>query len=346
MRRVPSHPASHRFAAIVPVGPTSLDLWRAVQVVKSLLTWEPDLAWCLFVEDAPAPRGLSDLSLTAPTCQFVVLPNRWRECDGGWVGGLTAGILTALWWIHDHTDADFVLRIDADALAIAPFAEAIRAHLVSRPDAGVIGTVGLSCNPDVRSQQDLRKESKVLKAYKSWPASPPADVLTSERPLPIPGFAQPVTVPERRAFDRLRPHVADAIHGGFGDSAYCQGGACVIARLMIDRVTEAGYPTKADAWAALRVPDDVVLAMYARAVGLALGDCSGPGEPFGVQHRGLPYSPAELVARGHALIHSVKNDPVHSEAVIRQFFDTRAARATHPAIAAGVVAGSMGRTRA
>jgi hypothetical protein len=238
--------------------------------------------------------------------------------DWDWIAGLSASILSAMSWIHDHTDADFILRIDADALVIGSFAASIRQLMHARADAGVIGTLGLSCNPHIRAYQDLRKEAKLLTAYKLWPrASHCAD---DEADLEIPGFLTPVTKQAREAFDSLRPHIEEAILHGYSAMEYCQGGACAVTRLMLDRMAGAGYLDHPETWLPLRVTDDLILAMYARAVGLSLCEFSNPGEPFGVQHRGLPYPPEELLARRHTIIHSVKNDPRHSEIAIRQFF--------------------------
>ena len=73
----------------------------------------------------------------------------------------------------------------------------------------------------------------------------------------------------------------------------------------------------------MAVPEDVMIGMYARTVGLRSLDFSLPGEPFGNHHRGLAYSPRELVRRGHSLIHSTKGDIDYSEWHIRRYFRAR-----------------------
>jgi hypothetical protein len=73
-------------------------------------------------------------------------------------------------------------------------------------------------------------------------------------------------------------------------------------------------------WLPLAVPEDVMMGMFTRTVGLESTDFSMPGEPFGSNWRGLAYSPEEMLRRGHALIHSVKSDPQYSERELRQFF--------------------------
>jgi hypothetical protein len=71
------------------------------------------------------------------------------------------------------------------------------------------------------------------------------------------------------------------------------------------------------------VPEDVMMGMYTRAVGLRSMDFSMAGQPFANHYRGLPYAPRELVQRGHAIIHSVKRDAEFAEGEIRRFFRAR-----------------------
>jgi hypothetical protein len=49
----------------------------------------------------------------------------------------------------------------------------------------------------------------------------------------------------------------------------------------------------------------------------------GPGEPFGIQHVGLPDAPAALVERGHAIVHSVKDGEHGREDELRAWFRER-----------------------
>ena len=70
----------------------------------------------------------------------------------------------------------------------------------------------------------------------------------------------------------------------------------------------------------MAVPEDVMMGMFTRTVGLECSDFSRPGEPFGSNWRGLAYSPREMLRRRYALIHSVKSDPRYSERALRRFF--------------------------
>lgn len=307
------------FAAIVPIGPGPLDLWRGIRLIESLLRWEPQLGYCAILDDSSSSRGIEHLSLIPPTCRVLTLttPLNSRRNVRTWVGQLSANILRALAWIQKETDADFALRIDADALVINGFCRKIADLLANRPAIGVAGTIGLSCNPVVRQRQNPRWQPRVLRAYCHWPMARRGEEDVDV--VDIPTFG-PITISQRRSFDCLRPHVFTAVTNGYTTHEYCQGGACVVSRRMLDLMATAGYFETSDCWSELPFMDDGVLAMYACAVGLQLYDFSQPGEPFALQHVGLAYPPHILAGRGCSLIHSVKNDPSYSEHFIRSFF--------------------------
>jgi hypothetical protein len=92
---------------------------------------------------------------------------------------------------------------------------------------------------------------------------------------------------------------------------------------MLDRMAAAGYFDHPEHWMHLSIAEDFAMAMYARAVGLKLYDCSRDGEPFGIQVRALPYPLEELEARGYGIIHSIKNDARYDEESIRDYFRRR-----------------------
>jgi hypothetical protein len=311
-----------KFAAIVPVGPGAVGLWRGVETIRSLVFWQPDVSWCVILDDAETPRGLSAFAAIPPTCQAITIMSPPRKDNSSWIGRLTGGILGALSWIQSNTEADFVLRIDTDALVIAPFAREVHSAIDAVPEAGVIGTVGLSSHPSVRARENHQREPKLLKTFRLLPEGTSASSDAIRTMVQIEGVGR-FDAAQRRAFDVVRPHIEVAIRRGYRYNHFCQGGIHVVSRLMLDRMADRGFFACKDAWAALPFADDRVMAMYARASDVRLQDCSGPGEPFGVQSRGLPFSPQELVRRGHSLIHSVKNDRQYSESDLRDFFRAR-----------------------
>jgi hypothetical protein len=314
---------SGRFAVVVPVGPRPIDVWRATELIKSLTFWEPAVAWCVIVDDGQEPRGLSDLALFPPGCCPVTIMNPRKGRGIGWSGGLVTGMLAALSWIQANTDAEFVLKVDSDALVIGPFADKVRAYLARTPDAGIVGTVGLTCNAATRDKMDLLRECQLVRVHRLVPPAPLQAEGESEW-LDVDGFLR-VPIAKLRSFDRIRPFIKAALGHGYTTSEFCQGGAYAMARTTIDRMAEIGCFEAPEVWAELPFPEDMTMAMYVRAVGLKIYDYSQPGEPFGIQYRGLPYPPETLVAHDYRIIHSLRTDRTHTEQWIRAFFAERLA---------------------
>jgi dTDP-4-amino-4,6-dideoxygalactose transaminase len=319
-------PATPRFAAVIPIGPTAIEVERTIDLLASLLSWEPAVAWCVLVEDFPDPLGLPERIAGPARHRIVELLNPRRGQGFGGTGGVCAAVLAGLAWVHEHTDVDFVLKIDTDALVIGPFAAAVAARFARLPDAGIAGAIGNSCNPAVRPLQDLSKEPDLLQFRRLLPTAASAALTDPDARLTLSELGE-VSPRLLMAFDAIRAPVEDAFEHGYRTCEYCQGGAYAIRRAMIDRMAAAGYLTRPEAWVHLPVGEDMGMAMYAHAVGLRLDDFSRPGEPFGIQYKALPYTVDELVAYGYSLIHCVRNDARYAEADIRAFFRTRAAAA-------------------
>jgi hypothetical protein len=134
---------------------------------------------------------------------------------------------------------------------------------------------------------------------------------------------------DHESFGRLENHLNAAIMNGYVGKEYCQGGIYVLPFRTMERMSDRGCFRHPEDWVPLAVPEDVMIGMLTRAAGLECRDFSQSGESFGSNYRGLAYSPAEMISRGHALIHSVKSDPLYSEPFLRQFF--RSLRETSPA---------------
>jgi hypothetical protein len=270
-----------RFAAIVPVGPEPIDVERA-----------------LGMQD----RRIGAQAHVPSTCRTITIVNARQSEPHHWKGVVCASVLAALRAIHAQADPCFAIKIDTDALVIGPFADRVHRFLAGRPDAGLVGVIGISCNPAVRVRENLERDARLLRASRAWPVS------------------SSLVEPRQRAMAIIHSHIDAAVAHGYGSGEYCQGGAFVITRPMLDRMAAAGYLAEPEIWLGLDIPDDQALPMYSRAVGLRLHDCSQAGLPFGIQYRGLAYAPAELLERQHALIHSLKNDRHSSEDAIREFF--------------------------
>jgi hypothetical protein len=309
-----------RFAVVIPVGPDALDPGRAGVVLASVMAWEPSVSMCVVVEDCDSRSGLTE-SMTRPgSCRLIVLRNPRRGRGYGHTGGLCAGILTALAWIRQNADVEFVLKLDTDALVVGPFAATIANLLAQSPETGIVGTLGGSCNPELRPLQDPRREPDLLRLRRLLPSD--AGVKGEARSLRIDGLGL-VPFELLRSFAAVRPHVDRAVVNGYETSDYCQGGAYALGCRMLQRMAAHGYLAQPEPWIWVPVGEDMVMAMYARAVGLRLLDASGPGQPFGLQARALPHSLTRIVQLGYSIIHSIRNDAAHSEPAIVEFFHMR-----------------------
>jgi hypothetical protein len=198
--------------------------------------------------------------------------------------------------IHSSGPFEFVLRLDTDALIIGAFRHVVRRFLARHPETGMLGTLGHTC----------RRESSHYGCEKTAVS----DVFTALENSP-PTAAQ------------IRRHASLAVEHGYVGKEYCQGGAYVLPFRTLDKMRMAGGLDSPEDWVSLAVPEDVMVGMYARTVGLRSMDFSLPGQLFGNHYSGLAYSPRELVRRGHSIIHSVKCDRIFSEESIRRYFRRR-----------------------
>ena len=81
------------------------------------------------------------------------------------------------------------------------------------------------------------------------------------------------------------------------------------------------------------------MSLHAYACRHELLDLSAPGQPFGVQWKGLAFAPDKLVPLGYSLIHSVNTDESHDERSLRDYY----ARLRRPVKCAANAADQSGR---
>ncbi|MGC9949066.1 MAG: hypothetical protein ABSF64_22080 [Bryobacteraceae bacterium] len=287
------------YAAIVPIGPGAVEVRRFHDLLDSLFAYEPEARLCVTIDSARRARRVAPRGNRSRGCQFVTLRAPYQDQGEPLMGRLSAGILLALRTVQQTGRFEFVLRMDTDALAIGRFQDAIRALLAAHPEVGMLGTLGCTCRREAWYYGCERTAtSDVFKALDTVPAG-------------------------HSAFARIREHARLAVENGYAGKEYCQGGAYALSPAMLTRLSSMGCLDRPEDWLPLAVPEDVMMGMYARTVGLRSVDCSLPGQPFGNHFGGLAYRPGELVERGYALIHSVKRDLEHSESEIRRYFRAR-----------------------
>jgi hypothetical protein len=298
-----------KFGIIIPVGPSANDVERAGDVLASVLAYEPETPLVLFIDDGGKDRRLDEKFRATATCRLVNIFNTRNGHGIGETSGLSAGMLLAIAWLHANADCGFVMKLDTDALIIAPFAEKILRTLAARPDVGMVGLYNRMCDGSVRDQTSFRKMlGKLASPFAVWRNPPGWGYLT-------------VHLWGRGA--TIRRQITEAIRAGYRPAEFILGGAYAFTGEAVRRFAKHGFLDDPHLWLGTHFSEDVVLSMYVCATGLRLHGMTADGEPFAVQHYGLPDTPERLVERGYSVIHSVKSDTRFSEAAIREFYRKR-----------------------
>jgi hypothetical protein len=293
---------SFEFAIVVPVGPGQAELIRLCDLYESARLYGQGLRYFVVVDDHLPSREFSTILPSDPKCDVVTLANPRRGRGIGNKGGLASGILSGMEWVYRNTNCAFALKLDTDTLVINDLASL--GHLAG-DCVGQAGTIGRT--PD-REQEPFGWESAcqspICVTYHRHCAS---SIDTEPRELAL-------------ALEALRPDIERAISAAYSAMIYCQGGGYMITRLMMARLSSLGCFDRAMWWMHFPIGEDVILSMYTYVTQLKCNDASRLGEPFASQWKGLAFSPEQLLTRGHAIIHSVKNDEQFSEQKIRAYY--------------------------
>jgi hypothetical protein len=282
------------FAVIVPIGPDAVELRRFHDLLESLWGYEQGASLCVAIDSSPHVRDVKPRDNRI--ADFITINDPFRGQGEPLMGRLSASLLLGFDLIRRAGPFDFVLRADTDALIVGEFRDSVSRFLAEHPQTGMLGTLGFTCD---RASPHYGCEKTAV-----------SDVVPALATMPhdSPGFA------------RIEGQLSSACRNGYVGKEYCQGGIYVLPFRTLERMFRFGCFEYPEDWLPLPVPEDVMMGMLTRTVGLESTDFSMPGELFGSNWRGLAYSPEEMLRRGHALIHSVKSDPQYSELELRRFF--------------------------
>lgn len=302
---------SQEWAVVVPVGPGELEASRLADLFDSLSTYEPDVGRVVVVDDGPE-LGRDLLALAgdlATRTRVVVQPkleysgDAARRARRAWSDGVLRATLCGFRAALEDPSVGWVMRLDTDSLVIGPFAERVAAGLGA--DVGIVGT--LERFPD-GSPRDMSGWGKAIKKFC----------------MPISPWRVPRLMVRSSLVGRGRERcllIRAARRNGYEWGEHCQGGGFAISRAAIQRIGDAGWLDER-LWSGAGIGEDVVVSLLVRAVGLGARGMVDPGEPFAVQHVGLPGTPEDLVAAGYGIAHSVKDSEAASEDEIRDRFRT------------------------
>jgi len=288
------------FTVLVPVGPGGEEVERLRDTLASVRAHAgTHQVHVVIVDDAPAPRNLQEAWPGAD----IVRTSVWEHGRPDALTAHVAGTLEAL----GRARGRFALKLDTDALVIAPFAEQLVAAFEADAALGIAG----ACE---HSPDGGRRD------WSMWPRQ----IRRSTRPLKL--VARTATRGPRIRYrpraerDRVRGVIAAAQRNPHYElGAHCLGGAYAVSGGLLARAREWDWRP----WAQSGLGEDVVLGLLCAAAGFRMRGMVEDGEPFGVVWRGLPAPPADLLDRGFSIVHSVKDGPHGTEAELRAWFRAR-----------------------
>lgn len=228
-------------------------------------------------------------------------------------GGGRAGLRGKLWgniaagiaWVVRNAAFDVLLRMDADALMLGPGIATLAAErFAADPTLGLLGSYRTGMDGGTRDW--------------TWAAA------ALGRECGLVGLRQPAL---RRTLRELR---ARALSNGYIPGAHPLGGAYLLSRAAAVALEVQGL-LELHELEESRLGEDHLCGLLAFAAGFRLGDFAGPEDPLALDWKGLPASPAELLARQKLVTHSVRRWGSLGEAEIRAYFArARSAFATSP----------------
>lgn len=289
------------YAIIVAVGPDPIELPRLIDLAASIAYHEPGAATLVVVDDAPTPRNLAAKVARPGILDAIdvhhVRTSPTRKYKGG--KGICSAIMMGVQKVQERLSVKFALKLDTDSLVIAPF----RAKLVARiDDQPLIGMIG-ACRygPTGEARDWSMHEQRISSIARFWT---------------LPRALSPSAISKRH----FRTVMKAAKYNSYVAGEHCLGGGYGLTQEFFKRMAVRGWSSHPSLWESIDLPEDVMIGLHVRALGLELVDDVELGGVFGVKHVGLAFPPEQLLKRGYAIIHAVKNDPELPEKEIRSFF--------------------------
>jgi hypothetical protein len=287
------------FSVIVPVGPVPAEVARLEDTLDSLLAHEGSASIRLIlVDDSPVPRQLVEHWPGV----VVIRTALWERGTPDPLSAHTAGTLEAL----KCAEGEFALKLDTDAVVIAPFANSIAAAFGTDDRLGVVGAFDKSPRGALR---DWSVWPRVI-SRTTWPVRA---ARISGKAIPNLGWRSKA---QRTAARRIIS--AAAANPEYSLGAHCLGGAYAVSANLFKRSHEWDWKP----FVGGQLGEDITLGLHCGAYGMRMRGMVDEGEPFGVSWIGLPGDPESLVRRRYSIVHSVKDCEYGSEQQLRAWFRT------------------------
>ena len=281
--------ASVRIAIVMPAGPRD----DVADTLESILRYSDPSRVILVIDDTQGSNESFQRMCRRHSADVVVMPAP-AGLPAGCFGGLWTKMAAAFGWLLENYQPQLVMRIDTDALLLGEGLEE-RAERVfaSNPLIGLLGSYRIG--PD-GGQRDF-----------SWPARQIRSTA---------GFRGRLH-PRRRSV--VRRYLELARSHGYVDGEHVLGAAYILSNSAIRAIEQNGW--LASQWPpSAMIGDDHIVSMLTAAAGYQIEDFGGPADPMALKWVGLPAHPAELLAQGKLVTHSVRSWQHLSEAEIRGIF--------------------------
>jgi hypothetical protein len=284
------------FSVFIPVGSSEGEPERLADTLDSLRAHVPVSEVRLtLIDDSPQPRALDRLWAGAS----IVRTGLWDQRVPDRFSAMTAGTIEAL----KRAQGDFALKLDTDAVVIAPFAASIRAILSGDPSIGIIGAFDRAA---AGGRRDWSMWPAVIRRSR-WP------IRAARAGGPLPRIRLPSRNERHTARRLIR---AAASNPSYSLGAHCLGGAYAVSPSLFARRELLDWRP----WVETQLSEDVTLGLLCGAAGLRMQNAVGGAEPFAVSWKGLPAEPSRLLASGHSIVHSVRDDSHGTEWELREWF--------------------------
>jgi hypothetical protein len=303
---------------LYPLGAGTREFERLRDTLSALAVYGHGLKTLIILSDTPDSADAEQaLAAARPKCPFPI--ELWRsaalDTNLPFPARITYATGRAYAEIFRRHPGCAVLKMDSDALVIAPFVERLSQVVTAHPEAGLFGSVNLSSNGTVS-------------ASNSWRPL----ILAMSRPLArIRGrpWREALWIGLWGARAQLRRWIKTSLATGHMPGDHAQGGLMVLSPAGVKALAELREMCDVDFAREYWITDDVLVGHILVAMGLKLHPLNAPGDVIGACWRGFPgYHPHGALARGHALIHSVKDHDKITEAGTRAFFQKHRAALT------------------
>jgi hypothetical protein len=286
-----------RIAVIIPAGPRD----DIIDTLDSVVRYtDPASRVIVVVDDAKGAHGDRDhIGRLSPDIAIIdPVPAR-----PGTDGGLWVKTAAAYRWVLERYQPALIMRLDADALFLGRGIEdAAEAAFGQDPRVGLLGSYRFDPNGAARDFSPVASELRVE--------------------IGLPGLRNPRLRTGLRHLTRL------ARRHGYEDGEHVLGCACLHSLAAANKINQNGWFDQP--WLeASRLGDDQIMSLLTVAAGYLIADFGGPDHPLAVKWQGLPAHPADLLATGKLVTHSVRSWGDLSEKEIRGIFAAARASAHH-----------------